>query len=691
MQHSLDTSSDSHDGVDLEGQVSDKKLKRWLHQATSLYNTSKFQHPTSSQAKELRSQSRKLAENILYLAPKDVDTLSLLSQLAITEGEEQEALTYIDQAISNAPNDAECWYRKGQIHLAARALEHAEVAFQRALSLKPDVQRIRDRYAYTLFSRGRIVEAFQNYQQLVDTEDDPKTKSILFKCLRHLEVDHYNPILEQALCKYFQWSDLNHYNLENITASLLCHKYPLEDENAQIDVLVLAEDKLFTLALQKIFFRNIYLEKLITAIRAYMLGEYRQYQHLTVHLVPLAVSIALNAKNNDYIFWSSDEEEDTLDQLEKFISSASEISDKLIEKLPLYAMYRPLSTLPNASEIARIPQASWPKSIALLVDSLLHKPLQLHRYPARIARLGTIENSTSKAVQDQYETCPYPHWLALEDHPNLEYWQALKNGLLDFSPPALLYETPLEILIAGCGTGRQALEIASYINNVNVLAMDISRNSLHYAAVMADKYQIPNIQFIQADILNLEKLNKKFHIIECSGVLHHMEDPQLGAQFLTQRLKPDGILKLALYSKRARRDVIACRQMIAEKGLTSSLRDIRSFRQLLLSKNLSSQFQAIIQAPDFYTLNGCRDMLFHAHEEYFTPRKIWELCDNLSIDFLGFIALPLQVRVEYLTRFPGDMSMTNLLNWEEFEKEFPATFPAMYQFYGKKSADNPRN
>ena len=41
---------------------------------------------------------------------------------------------------------------------------------------------------------------------------------------------------------------------------------------------------------------------------------------------------------------------------------------------------------------------------------------------------------------------------------------------------------------------------------------------------------------MQADILELEKLNKNFDIIESGGVLHHMDDPFAGWQVLVNCL-----------------------------------------------------------------------------------------------------------------------------------------------------------
>ena len=47
---------------------------------------------------------------------------------------------------------------------------------------------------------------------------------------------------------------------------------------------------------------------------------------------------------------------------------------------------------------------------------------------------------------------------------------------------------------------------------------------------------INNIEYLQADILDLVSLNKQFDIVECVGVLHHMSDPMAGWQIITDCL-----------------------------------------------------------------------------------------------------------------------------------------------------------
>ena len=57
------------------------------------------------------------------------------------------------------------------------------------------------------------------------------------------------------------------------------------------------------------------------------------------------------------------------------------------------------------------------------------------------------------------------------------------------------------------------------------MAIDLSISSLKYAKRKTKELGIENIEYIQHDILDLKNLNRKFDIIECAGVLHHMNDP----------------------------------------------------------------------------------------------------------------------------------------------------------------------
>ena len=94
---------------------------------------------------------------------------------------------------------------------------------------------------------------------------------------------------------------------------------------------------------------------------------------------------------------------------------------------------------------------------------------------------------------------------------------------------------------------------------------------------------VENVEFMQADILELRKLGRKFDIVECGGVLHHMDDPLKGWSVLVDILKPNGFMKIGLYSEHARKHIVAARSFIKGRGYRPTLEGIQECRQAILA------------------------------------------------------------------------------------------------------------
>ena len=88
-----------------------------------------------------------------------------------------------------------------------------------------------------------------------------------------------------------------------------------------------------------------------------------------------------------------------------------------------------------------------------------------------------------------------------------------------------------------------------------------------------------NVDFRKMDLLGVADLDETFDTIECSGVLHHMEDPAKGLSALRKQLKPGGYIKLGLYSDIARQEIVKVRKQIKQLGLKSTADRIRKFRK----------------------------------------------------------------------------------------------------------------
>ena len=158
-----------------------------------------------------------------------------------------------------------------------------------------------------------------------------------------------------------------------------------------------------------------------------------------------------------------------------------------------------------------------------------------------------------------------------------------------------------------------------------------------------------------------------------------MEDASKGLKALLRALKPNGFLKLGLYSELSRQDVIKARKYIKTNNLESKDEDIKSFREGVFSNKIE-QISNLKSWSDFYTMSECRDLCFHTQEHRFTIKQLQETFKSNELKFLGFL-LPQSVKALYKTYFLEDKKQTNLENWGIFEEKHPNTFRSMYQFW----------
>ena len=204
----------------------------------------------------------------------------------------------------------------------------------------------------------------------------------------------------------------------------------------------------------------------------------------------------------------------------------------------------------------------------------------------KIKTLTEISDTTSQKVMKQYEENPYPRWIYLSKIPvHNNYIDFIKNSL----PRQDTFQKKIEaknVLIAGCGTGKHALEVAKIDSSLNVTAIDISKPSIAYGIRKSFEFGIKNIKWKQADILKIDKLNKQFDIVESSGVIHHLKDPNEGFRMLDKKLKKGGLMKLGLYSRNFRSMFLGdIKEYIKKNKIDSDIKSIRKLRLFIINNS----------------------------------------------------------------------------------------------------------
>ena len=391
---------------------------------------------------------------------------------------------------------------------------------------------------------------------------------------------------------------------------------------------------------------------------------------------------------NDYVFAHTDAEFERSRQLrDKMVAALAAGAPVPVLWPAAVAAYFPLGELPGADALLA---GEWPDAVTGLLVQQLVEPQSVQERAASIPRLTAIADGASLKVRQQYEEHPYPRWVTAPPPGRPMTVGQYLQGLFPSAPITCTDESRgVDILVAGCGTGQHSIATAQRYVGARVLAVDLSIASLCYAKHKSSSLAVDNIEYAQADILELGSIDRMFDLVEASGVLHHLADPLLGWRILLSRLRPNGVMKVGLYSELARRDVVAARAFIAERGYQPSASDIRRCRQELMSFAEGTPLRNVATG-DFFTTSGCRDLLFHAQEHRFTLPDISAFLAKDDLTFLGF-DLGGRIQLQYRARFPGDRSMTDLSLWHVFEGENPATFLGMYQFWIQKTPQRPRH
>jgi SAM-dependent methyltransferase/tetratricopeptide (TPR) repeat protein len=640
-------------------------------------------------------KAEQIYHEILRSQPHHPDALHLLGVIAVQRAQPAHAVDLIEKAIRLNPTEAAYHSNLGEALRAQGQLDTAISAYRQALAIRFDNDTL-DNLAQALCAQGLSEQAIDFYLRALNLRpEDTQARRGLLILLRTVRPTGSWAELEQVLSTYYRSADIDHQQLAGITANQLRHKYglpkrlPLTEADNSTFLDALSSDQLLLALLTKTVNVDYEFERFLTELRRCLLLTYHQAPRIPKAHVALVGALAQQCFNNEYVFNTDAEEARTVEELTDVVCATLNGDDESLQlelesQLLLLECYVSLESLRCAPQLATLNTTRWSPVSQALVERTLIEPSQEREIEKNIESLGEIDDPTSRAVRAQYEENPYPRWLDIGRSDQKDLTSMRREQFPHVTPPAFLSES-MRILVAGCGTGQEPISFALKYRNSEVVAVDLSRRSLAYGARMAHKLGVTNVRFLQADILNLEKLAERFHIISSAGVLHHMTDPIAGWRVLVDRLVPSGLMQVNLYSESARRPLAVAQEEIKRRGLKPIAEDIRSFRTLVLSGAFNSELTDFTAAKDFYTLSGCRDLLFHVKEHRFTIAQIREALGALGLELIGFDLSKLHIPQHFQERSDHDSDMNDFATCERLEQLYPRAFLSMYRFWCHKT------
>jgi SAM-dependent methyltransferase len=449
----------------------------------------------------------------------------------------------------------------------------------------------------------------------------------------------------------------------------------------------LLRDEVFLDLLRTGIVKSPELERLLTALRRVLVLEVARQRLADRDLIQFVVALMQQCWVNEHVWMASPEELRAISDREVAIGGLLGGDVDEGHNLLLASLYEPnfKALAAHAGEgggLARIE----PKALGEVIVHRVAEHVDERARVERMPRLGTLVDPTSRKVAEQYEAAPYPRWTRLGLH--LREGE-MRRGMAQYFDPARLafMDQPFEVLVAGCGTGMDAIQVAlGYRPNARVLGVDLSAASLAYASRMADRLGATNVEFLQADIQELGRsadFRARFRMVECGGVLHHMADPLQGWRALLGCLAPGGLMRIALYSAAARSNLTALRGDPAYPGPGCGEAELRAFRQILLNRPRGQPGSELVGSPDFYSKSGFRDLVLHVSERCFTLPDIQGFLGEAALTFRGFMP---PVFFDLLRQHsPEAVWPGTLESWAELERAMPFLFAGMYKFWCEKA------
>ncbi|WP_418140301.1 hypothetical protein NUW46_13255 [Marinobacter sp. MA] len=587
------------------------QVARLLLQANLAYGESNSNGLSHIQRLKARQECRGYLNEALALEPEHAGGLGLLGRVEMDDGQLERAHTLFNASLNHQPGQAQQYCNLGYWALKTERPALAEQYFLQALDCDRQSSAAFCGVAHAKRLQGQFDVAYLHYRKLLETGAEwDSVYSGMLSCAQHLEVNKADSALAHDAIALLQRDGLPHQELGRFVGAIIHQQYDLDNPDAQIFLDAASDDELLILALQKTLMPNPAVEELVTMLRRAIIAEAAQTVELRDELQRLTLAIAQYADRTGYALSAEDDEERLVSAINDSIQAQFALGEEqggLIGSLMISAMYGALFHQPFAVQLGQWNLVDWPLAL---------QPVMAASYYNRAEEEGIKQNFDEKAEELCLEKTDvpqaWPSWsqLAYRTESSLKTLMATELGLDTENLP-----TTLRIMVCGAQSGQRAMELAGYLDDVEVIAVDESLANIAKATRMANEMGMDNIVFWPWSIAQRFVADgHQVHWIEV-GRLPSPAMTSLSLAALVNEATGSGAvvhMHTAIAEQTSGDKQI--RKLVAEHKLQPSRQTLRQLRRMVLSNRNDAAWQELISDADFYSLGGCRDRWFRPQD-----------------------------------------------------------------------------
>jgi SAM-dependent methyltransferase len=276
--------------------------------------------------------------------------------------------------------------------------------------------------------------------------------------------------------------------------------------------------------------------------------------------------------------------------------------------------------------------------------------------------------NAGEAIRAFYDRYPYPP--PIDDLDTYRRrWQDLNRRRADFhlSWPEKPFAEARTTLIAGCGTS-QAAKHAARCPSARVIGIDVSATSVRHTDDLRRKHHLTNLEIHQLPIDRVGDLGLAFEEIVCTGVLHHLTNPEAALRALRDVLQPDGAMHLMVYAPYGRAGIYMLQEFCRRLGIAAGDEAIRELVVALGALPTSHPLARLLrEAPDFRQEAALADALLNPQDCAYSVPQLLDLIGGAGLTLSRWLRqAPYSPHCGIMSRLPQSSRIAALAPAQQF-------------------------